>query len=345
MSVNGFDSVHQEVFVILVLIGSILSSLASTLMLIIMVKIKVWNGHLLLVQTMTILQLIYDLSFFPGMIDVGIESVTIISNVLQLFSGITSSLVSNVVAWITFYIIFYKKSVDIFHHYPLLMILISIVGLIDCIVFLMSLQSSHSELYKKIAVLYIYYYLKLFSIILNVLFVSLTYYEIRRITSGKTNRLSSTEKSIHTLSMRLFYYPVVQIISRIGIAWYEFSYGYDSSSNGNGMNFNPPQTSNTQFAAQCMLAITMPVASIGYLWIFLLMQPRAYGTLLQMVGCSSSRKDGEDEDNSDSNNNNINGDEERKENDGAGGEGDDSRSLMSFASESQLRFSLIESEA
>jgi hypothetical protein len=345
MSVNGFDSVHQEVFVILVLTGSILSSLASILMLVIMVKINVWNGHILLVQTMTILQLIYDLSFFPGMIDVGIEAVTIISNVLQLFSGITSSLVSNVVAWITFYIIFYKKSVDIFYHYPLLMMLISIVGLIDCIVFLMSLQSSHSELYKKIAVLYIYYYLKLFSIILNVLFVSLTYYEIRRITSGKTNRLSSTERSIHTLSMRLFYYPVVQIISRIGIAWYEFSYGYDSSSNGNGMNFNPPQTSNTQFAAQCMLAITMPLASIGYLWIFLLMQPRAYGTLLQMVGYSP--KHGEDEDNSDNcNNNNNNGDEERKENDGGGGrEEDDSRSLISFASESQLRFSLIESEA
>ena len=330
MSLFG-NSVHQQVFVTLVLIGSICSSFASMLMLLIIYKLKVWNGHILLVVSMTVFQFVYDATFFTGMIDVGNEYVTIISNVLQLFSGVTSSLVSNLVAWITFYVIYYKKGFDIFRYYSVMMLIVVLPAIADCALFLCSIRGNRSEYFKNIAVLYVYYYLKLVSIIFNFVLGSITFYEIRRIRSGK-ERLTKSESSLNTLSMRLFYYPIVQSISRIGFAWYEFSYQYDNSSSG-GMNFNPSNASDTQFAAQCLLAITMPIASIGYLFIFLLMQPRAYRTLLKIFGKEVVQETPQ---------------QEMKVEDA--GQDDDEmgvnsmRSLVSFSSESQLRFSLIEGD-
>jgi hypothetical protein len=278
------NNVHTQVFVSLVLIGSIISSFASIFMLYMIKRLKIWNGHILLLTTMTIFQLIYDITFFPGVINLGNNYVAVVSNVIQLFSGIASSLISNVLAFITFYIINYKKRFNIMKHYYLILLLVLIPAIIDCTLFLISVIQANESL-SNIAVLGIYYDLKLISIGINFILVSLTSLEINRISSGKSV-LSSSEISMKQLSQRLFYYPIVQSLSRVGCAWYEFEYQYNNTGNNeaSGFDFNPSHTTNKQFAAQIVLAITMPVASIGYLIIFLLMQPRAYGELKRLLG-------------------------------------------------------------
>jgi hypothetical protein len=287
MSVFG-DNTHTRVFVSLVLIGTILSSIASVLMLIIIRRLDKWTGHILLVSTMTIFTLIYDVTFFSGVVDVGNLYVTVLSNCIQLFSGITSSLISNVVAWITFYVVTYRTSIDIFKNYYLFMLVVAIPATIDCCIFLGSLRGSDYKYLADIAILEYYYYLKLISIALNFFFVSATAYEIRRIGSRK-HILSKHETALNSLSMRLFFYPIIQSISRSGCAWYEFQYRYDNHNSG-GFDLNPPHTGNTQFAAQVVMALTMPLGSIGYLIIFLLMQPKAYEEFQKIFGCYKPKK-------------------------------------------------------
>jgi hypothetical protein len=345
MSVFG-DNTHTKVFVSLVLIGTVLSASASVLMLFIIKRLGRWNGHILLVSTMTVFTLIYDVTFFPGIVNVGDKYITIPSNCLQLFSGVTSSLISNLVAWITYYVVKYRKSIDIFKYYYFFMFLVTFPATVDCCIFLISLKGSRYEYFADIATLEIYYYLKLFSIALNFAFVFLTSFQINRISSGK-QLLSKHEKSLNALSMRLFYYPIIQSISRSGCAWYEFAYRYDSQGGG-GFDLNPPHTSNTQFAAQCVMALTMPIGSVGYLIIFLMMQPKAYEELLKIFGCSPKPKEWLQFDESRVNqSDDILLLESLRNNDSMFVEHDDEfpeDEETSYTSESFLRFSIIEDE-
>lgn len=333
------ENEHSKVFVSLVLIGTILSAAASILMLILIYRLKRRNGHVLLVSTMTFFTLVYDITFFPGVVNLGNRYVTITANCLQLFSGITTSLISNLVASITYYVVNYRKSFDIYRYYSSMMAFVMFPGVIDCIIFVISVQKKSLDYLSDVAILIIYYYLKMISIVFNFIIFTLTALEIRRIASGK-EVLSKQEQALNALSMRLFYYPIIQSISRSGCAWYELAYTYDHHSS-DGFDLNPPHTSNQQFAAQVFMAITMPIGSIGYLIIFLLMQPKAFQELQLMFGCITKEQ--------------IEA-EERKELlssfDQAMGFSnsmvfsqmeDDNESLLSYESESHLRFSLLQS--
>jgi hypothetical protein len=322
-------STHNLVFVSLALLATIFSSLASCIMLLLIRKLKNWNGHILLLTTMTIFQFIYDLSFFSGVVNLGNSSVSIISNTIQLFSGIGSSLTSNLVAFITFYVIFYKMSFDIFKYYYLMMVFVLLPSIIDSCLFLTSMSSSSMLYLSDIAVLEVYYYIKLISIALNFIFVGGSAIVIRRMRSGKL-RQSDSEISINRLSMRLFYYPIVQTVSRLGCAWYEIKYKYNLHST-HGFDFNPRHTTNEQFVAQCLMALSTPISSVGYLIIFLIMQPRAYRIFCSMFTFDQDSMDSQ---------NVVQPDETDRDDDT---ERYSMKSLISVSSEStNLRFSLME---
>jgi hypothetical protein len=93
---------------------------------------------------------------------------------------------------------------------------------------------------------------------------------IRRYTSSMVT-VSHQMKAIQVLVDRLKYYPIVQIISRIGPSWYEIEYGY---------NFTATDISLTRCISDISVSILAPVAAIGYFAIFLLMQPKAYQFLM-----------------------------------------------------------------
>ena len=74
------------------------------------------------------------------------------------------------------------------------------------------------------------------------------------------------EVAINVLSMRMIYYPLMQAVTVLPASIYESLYGIHQADPNN----------NTQFAVDCIFAITAPSAGIGYLVIFLVMQPNAY---------------------------------------------------------------------
>jgi hypothetical protein len=71
----------------------------------------------------------------------------------------------------------------------------------------------------------------------------------------------------------------------IGIIWYESAYPLEY-----GISFDPPVVTPMQFACQIYLAFISATASVGYLFIFLLMQPKSYQTLKSWFTFANYRK-------------------------------------------------------
>jgi hypothetical protein len=274
---------HQLAFAGLALAATVVGSIASIIMLMLIRNMGTWNGHLLLITTMTIFQLIYDFSFFTGVVDTGVGVLTIVSNITQLFSGILSSLVSNWVAWVAFYVIYYKCKFEIFRYYPRMVLLATVPACFVVTLFCLAVAETSNDEYIRIALL-LYNFVKICSIFINCVLIAWTAVLIRRMRSGSVSRSrSAAETSINELVIRLFYYPLVQILSRSGCAWYEMQYGYNFSPS-EGMNFDPTHTSTVQFIAQCLMTLSMPIASVGYLVIFLRMHPKAFANACSYFG-------------------------------------------------------------
>ncbi len=73
---------------------------------------------------------------------------------------------------------------------------------------------------------YLYYYIRVTSIFVNFVLLAYIYYRLRLITNTKGVQ-TVPDKAIRSLVNRLKYYPIVQVISRLGYAWYEQSYGFN----------------------------------------------------------------------------------------------------------------------
>lgn len=269
-------SPHNKTFASLVLISSVFAAFSSVTVIFLIHKMGLKNGHILLIWTMSWFQLLYDVSFFNAVVQAGSSGIYFAANIAQQIGGISGSLTSNFIALITLYVVRNTRSVDIFRYYPHILIIVVTPAFVD--VTLYCLSTIHKYYYlRDIATMKVYYYIRLVSIFINFLLSIQTAIHIHRMS----NKLSSGQRTVHekairTLAMRLIYYPIVQAISRSGCAWYEMVYNFD---------FDPSHATENQFIAQCFVAILTPSASVGYLIIFLIMQPHAYECFLAMLCC------------------------------------------------------------
>jgi hypothetical protein len=119
---------------------------------------------------------------------------------------------------------------------------------------------------------------RLGSILINAVVYFVTQSTVNKITGRVSHstlkKSSAAEVAIVTLTRRSKFYWIVQAISRSGAAIYEFVYGY------HGFKGNAP---DKQYIGAIFFAVLTPSAAIGYLAIFLLMQPRAYDSLVDLL--------------------------------------------------------------
>ncbi len=274
--------VNSEVYVALNLVFCFIASLASILTLMLIHKMNVHTGHVTLIFYMTIFQLAYDCTLFFSNVNCGYY-ITAFANFFQLFGGVSSSLISNWIAFIAYYIIIYRERFDIFSNFYPIMISACLPGFANGVFYLAVIipQSAQKPHLINVALLDVYYYIRLGSIFLNFIFCGIAFYKVQLISSRKlATHKSVQETAIRTLALRMVYYPIVQAISRSGYAWYEKQYGADIDQ----IDANP-----TQYASLIFLTIITPSVSIGYLVIFLVMQPDAYYTFKAMVMCRDPR--------------------------------------------------------
>ena len=254
-----------------------LSVAASIIILLLIVKLRTGNnnGHLLLLFLMSITQLLYDLSFVGYLLQSTNKDFLMATDFFQLFGGISTALFTNCITTILFLCISSRNSVNIYKNLTLILVCVLVpalgMGIAD-------VTMATSENYKSSISVYLsplYYWIRLSSILLNTLLYFATSHLVTRITDSRRLARSPAEIALIALSSRMKFYSIVQTISRSGAAYYEAVYGY-SGYTGQG--------SNSQFVAAIFFALLNPTASIGYLFVFLLMQPRAYITL-ESYGC------------------------------------------------------------
>lgn len=255
---------QSQIFVLLCFGGAIISSTCSLLNLFLIWDMRVWNGHIALITSMTFFQLIYDASFYNNNVS-DPESVTYkLTSILQIWGGISQSLISNEIAFSVLYILMFKRPFNIFKNFGLLMGFANIPSILVCIFYCVYVATGDETLNSD--TLLSYSYIRIGSIFLVFLIYAYTALLVNQMKS-KDPTIIIQEQAIKILVGRLKYYPLVQAISRIGYSWYEIEYGF---------NFNPNSVSRIQFASQCVVAIATPLGSVGYFVIFLLMQPHAY---------------------------------------------------------------------
>ena len=245
-------------------------------------------GYIKLILAMSWYQLMYDITHFNDVIDinnVGIYPILYIAHVGQQIGGIGSSIMSNWIAFILFYVVVFKKAFDIVNNYVYIILSTFIIWLPIVVVYSIgALPEGSNPHLVDFANLTLYYYARLISIALNFIMIGCILYKNYKVRS-KSKIKTPAEIAINTLCRRVMYYPILQTISRSGYAWYEFQYGF---------NFSASQAEHDpeRYGLLMYSAIIAPTISIGYLIVFLYIEPHAYKIFKKIFcGIDTSGKD------------------------------------------------------
>ena len=207
-------------------------------------------------------QLVYDITLFTVIVDVGNYPIVYISTVVEIIGGMGASFMSNWIAFVLFYVVVYKKSFDVMKNY--IYIILSTVIIWIPIVVIYSIgalpEGSNSHLVTFVH-LTLYYYARLVSIALNFIMIGFIVYKNYQVRSKSTTK-TPAEIAINTLCRRVMYYPILQTVSCSGYACYEFQYGF---------NFRVSQAQHDpeQYGLLIYSAIIITTISVDYLILFL----------------------------------------------------------------------------
>ena len=106
---DAFDhgSTHHLVYLYLTLICAIIASICSIIVIYLIRRMGLKNGHVLLIETMSWFQLLYDVTLFNSSVNVGSPQLYSVASAGQLIGGIGNALTSNFIAIIAFYVVKY----------------------------------------------------------------------------------------------------------------------------------------------------------------------------------------------------------------------------------------------
>lgn len=233
-----------------------------------------WNGYLFLILNLSVSQAFYDISILlnPLCYNVNGETDSIAFPLLQFLrytSGVSATLWTNFILFQIIYVVYYMKVIDARDYWWYLLLFVFGVSVTVALISIF------------ISMLRLYYWIRIVLIVLNIImyiFLQVRLHQIDR-EQNSANRMSwisyfCTTKSkqnqdpIKVLAYRLVYYPIVQILSRTAVAWYE------QITNTSGFDYDYKPSSNTSTTiAYYLYSFTHPSAGIGYFIIFCCVSP------------------------------------------------------------------------
>lgn len=213
----------------------------------------------LIIRTMEVCQIFYDLSF------TFFEAAHFKSLMLsiQFFGGLSVALWTNVLSIVLLHVVVNTQSIDILKYYWwLCLVTIGPAAALFCVYMALYKHSDYDQ-----AVFKTYYGLRLMSIVINLSVFCLITFRNNITKSVTPGSATSAELAIRVLSRRVVYYPLLQAVTILPAVAYEYFYGlYD------GLDME----TRAQFVAACIYLLLAPSAGMGYLAVFLKMQPNAY---------------------------------------------------------------------
>lgn len=225
-------SQFEYIRIAVTLATSIVSTTASGINLFLIIDMKIWTGHNQLIALMSLYQILYDASEYTCITSSDNTTPSYLAALaINVLGGTTASVISNVMIGTVFYIVKYRETIDLKKYIHKTHILCALPGLFVALFYLSA--SGIGDLSLVIKSLYTYVYIRLLSIIFNIIPYIYMSYLIQRSSSrniqGRRSQ-SPQEKAIEVLVDRLKYYPLIQALARIGPTWYEVN-----KSNCNGI--------------------------------------------------------------------------------------------------------------
>jgi hypothetical protein len=277
MGFYGEGGDHRLVYHILVWAMNLIGAACSSLLLYLL-RVEAKNSencHNFLIKHMSRGQLAYDLSFPVSGIYYG-NTVFIIFNIFQIIGGLSVAIISNIMTIVVYYVIKERRYIDILSHKGKLYAIVFAPVVLMLVFFLLAMLGDDRLDWLLGLQQSIYFWCRLASIVINFIVCSLAFVFVVQL--NRKALIDQSRKAVYTVVTRLLWYPIVQSISRSGLTVYELVYGWD---------FDPDVVTKAQFAWQLFYTIITPMASIGYLAIYLVMQPKAWTQVVNRFGYST----------------------------------------------------------
>jgi hypothetical protein len=232
----------RNVALVVLLSAASLSISCSLLTLWTIYRVGRWNGYTKLVFHLAIAQLLYDLSTLLVPIP-GDLSYSIYVGYRSIF-GMATTLLTNIIAGTVVYTVYHFHAFEVSKHLPTLLPIVYFPSTLIGILVGVFVHSPYLVIFAGI-----YFWVRVLSISFNILsYLSVTFILSR--TTSQTNNIHATyheNVSQHVLWSSLYglksstsaqhdplrafvrrfqYYPLIQVLCRCAVSWYEYVYGY-----------------------------------------------------------------------------------------------------------------------
>lgn len=256
----------MNVGVLVGVIGGAVGILCSSLTLLLIYRMGRWNAYIKLIVALTSSQLVYDLSVV--MIAFNGRENEFACIALRSMSGLWAAFITNVLSYVVIWTVWTLEPANLSHNlWKICFVIYVPAGGYGILVPYALYSFSESDFF---IVSQVYYWARVLSIMFNVFaYCGLVY---------KTFVLENHERTgavlmnpLKALVRRFKYYPLVQVLARVGVAWHEHSYGH-------GYEYHTHFTAKHS-AALFIYVLTLPSAGLGYFLVFIAVCPG-------MVNCS-----------------------------------------------------------
>jgi hypothetical protein len=236
-------------------------------------RLQKWNGYLLLLTSMTVGQVLYDVNYIFRIFKTDAACYT--TMFLDLVGGLGVSFWTNILAFVVTYTVLYCKAINIFKYYPYFSLYGTVVPLgvaIYAVGYPHVIEindDGHNQCHyydneQGSASYSIYYWARFLSVAYTIILCSITLWKLRQMAIG-TNfvkkrvenfNLNPDSNAILSTVIRMNYYAIAQALCRSGAAWNEWKKGEYSC-----------------FASAVMAAICSPLSGTLNFIIFLVSIP------------------------------------------------------------------------
>lgn len=248
----------MDIAIAILLAVAIFSAMCSFLTLRILYLLNKWNSYVNIITCLTVAQMGYELSILMVPLPHSITTAAFYISIRSV-CGLTVTFITNLISITVLYTVKYMKAINLAKHEKTIAVIIMVPSLIIGITVGVTV---HLENFVFFISSTIYYWTRIGSILFNIVAYITISYEINQRFSQKGDL-----DPVNVLATRMKYYPVAQVISRLGVAWYEAVYGHGY--------YYSNDMSLQEKTALFLYVSTLPLAGVGYFLIFIHISPGA----------------------------------------------------------------------
>jgi hypothetical protein len=255
----------MNIGIVLLVIGGAIGVICSLLSVWVLMRRNRWNGYNRLIMMLSFSQLVYDISVvmvaFPG------EFNELLYIALRTTSGLWATFVTNVLSTVIVYTAWTLKSYDVRKNIQSILALVTVPSTICGVLVSITLHFFPGHPFDVVS--NIYFWARIASIVYNILCYIILVIKLKRIQSLPAYRRKGDP--LHILAARYKYYPIIQIVTRVFVSFYEYKYGHD-------YDFDVSDPLRRRVAL-VLYILTLPSAGLGFFVIFMVVSPGAFRAL------------------------------------------------------------------